>query len=33
MTGVFVTFAGAVVVLFAIGLMYGWISEWRRRRR
>jgi hypothetical protein len=32
-TGVFLTFAAVVVLLFFIGPVHGWVSDWRRERR
>lgn len=31
--GVFLTFSTVVVLLFLIGPVYGWVSEWRRAWR
>jgi hypothetical protein len=33
MAGVFLTFGGVVVLLFLIGLVYGWVRDRRRGRR
>jgi len=31
-TEVFLTFGGVVVLLFLIGPVHGWVSDWRERR-